>query len=282
VIDVSLEQNISVLILTLDEEINISSCIESLNWCNDIVVLDSFSNDKTVEVSKQKGARVFQREFDDYANQRNYGLSEIEYHNSWLLMVDADEVITVELANEMKEAVKSAANNISLYRMRRKDYFLGKWIRRSSGYPTWFGRLMKIGEVSVEREINEEYITAGKVESLQHHLHHYPFNKGFSCWLQKHDRYSSMEAEQKLKENKKIPFRNILNADPTVRRKCIKQIAYSLPCRPLVMFVALYFIRGGILEGRAGFIFCLLRAYYEFMIDCKYLELKRRLNGKTI
>lgn len=277
------QTRVSALILTLDEEANIGNCIDSLQWCDDIVVLDSYSQDRTVDIAREKGARVFQREFDNYARQRNYGLNDIEYKNSWLIMVDADEVTPPDLATEIGQAINNSSDNVCLFRMRRKDYFLGQWIRRSSGYPTWFGRLIKIGKVSVEREINEEYVTDGEVGLLEAHLHHYPFNKGFSWWVARHNRYSTMEAENKLASHEQpLPLLSLFSRDPTLRRKKIKQIVYSLPGRPLIIFLGLYIIRGGILEGRAGLTFCLLKAFYEFLISCKLQELERRQHGQNI
>ncbi len=273
--------NISILILTLNEEQNISSCLESIKWCDDIVVLDSNSIDNTVEIAKTFGARTFQRKFDNYARQRNYGIQDIKYKYKWLLMLDADEIVPENLYTEMSKAILIADNNdISLFRMRRKDYLFGKWIKYSSKYPIWFGRLMKIGHVHVEREINEEYHTAGKISSLEGHLVHYPFNKGFHAWIEKHNRYSTMEASLKhQQETVQIPFHNLINKDPVLRRKTIKLLLHILPFRPLVIFTVLYFFRGGFLEGRAGLTYCLLTSFYEYMIDCKVKELKFREKG---
>ena len=272
---------ISVLILTLNEEKNLPICLPSLDWCDDVVVLDSYSTDKTVELAQKAGARFFKRRFDNYAAQRNYGLNEIAYKHDWLLMVDGDEAVSSELVAEMKKVVESDNKDTSIYRMRRKDFFLGKWIKRSSGYPTWFGRLMKIGHVRVERSINEEYVTDGEIGYLQEHLYHYPFNKGFSAWIEKHNRYSTMEAELLVQNSVNKPsVKELGSKDPALRRRAIKSFVYRLPGRPLLMFIALYFFRGGILDGKAGFTFCTLRAIYEYMINLKVRELRRR--GKNL
>ena len=268
---------VSVLILTLNEELNLPRCLASLKWCDDVVVLDSKSNDKTESIAKDMGARVVERVFDNYGNQRNFGLQEIEYKYPWVLMVDADEVVTSGLYAEIEEALSRVNSNLCLFRMRRKDYFMGQWIRRSSGYPTWFGRLVKIGRVRVERSINEEYVTDGEVGLLKEHLLHYPFNKGFHAWFDKHNRYSSMEgALLESKQFESLPLTQMLSSDPTLRRKAIKSVVYQIPGRPLLMFLALYVIRGGFLDGKAGLTFCILRSFYEFMINCKALESKLR------
>lgn len=263
----------SVLILTLDEEQNLGRCLASLAWCDDVVVLDSESTDGTVGIAREMGARVVERRFDDYANQRNFGLREIRYRHPWVLMVDADEVVSPELALEVKEATGRAGAGTCLFRLRRKDFFMGTWIRHSSGYPTWFGRLVKVGRVRIERAVNEEYLTDGGVGMLQGHLLHYPFNKGFHAWFDKHNRYSTMEGELLAKgQAGPFPWASLIGGDPSLRRKALKSVMYRMPGRPLLMFLGLYVMRGGFLDGRAGLTFCTLRSFYEFMIDCKAFE----------
>jgi glycosyltransferase involved in cell wall biosynthesis len=275
--------NVSVLILTLNEEINIGECLDTLSWSDDIVVLDSFSSDATTRIATEHGARIVQRAFDTYSAQRNFGLKEIHYRNEWLVMVDADERMPGDLQAEILEIAAKPPEGVTLCMMRRRDHLFGRWIKRSSGYPTWFGRFVRLGHAWVERPINEEYRTSGKTTKLQRHLDHYPFNKGFGEWFAKHDGYSTMEANMKFEQK---PYRTslveLLSRDALKRRKAQKSLVYTLPGRPLLMFVALYIVKGGFLEGRAGLTFSLLRAWYEFMIDCKYRELRRRERGLPV
>jgi len=275
--------NVSVVVLTLNEEANIGGCLDSLAWADDIVILDSQSSDATVQIGTERGARVVRRVFDTYAGQRNFALREICYRHEWLLMVDADERIPEDLKAEILDATAAAPADATLYLMRRRDHLFGRWIKRSSGYPTWFGRLARIGHVWVERPINEEYCTNGRTARLQCHIDHFPFNKGFSEWISKHDRYSTQEAILKLeRRGERTSMAAIFSRDPVERRKALKSTLYRLPARPLVVFLALYLLKGGVLEGRAGFTFSLLRSWYEFMIDCKYRELVRRRRGLPI
>jgi glycosyltransferase involved in cell wall biosynthesis len=271
--------SISILILTLNEAVNIGACLDSVSWCDDVVVLDSGSSDGTDILAAKRGARVLSRPFDDYASQRNFGLSTVDYRHDWVLMLDADERVPADLALEMRQAVAVAADDVALFQVRRRDWLLGRWIRHSSGYPTWFGRLGRRGRVSVERPINEEYRAAGRVLRLFGHLDHYPFNKGFDEWIAKHNRYSTMEARLFEQRRAQPLTGSVFARDPVLRRKAIKDRVYRLPGRALLMFLALYLFRGGFLEGRAGLTFCLLRAWYEFMIDCKRRELRRRGAG---
>jgi glycosyltransferase involved in cell wall biosynthesis len=270
---------VSVLILTLNEEVNIEACLASARWSDDIVVLDSGSTDRTVELATTAGARVVTRPFDNYAAQRNFGLQQIPWRNPWVLMLDADEVVSPELARELAARVASAPASLCLLRFRRKDFFFGTWIRGSGGYPSWFPRLARVGRCWVEREFNEQYETDGETGELQEHLHHFPFNKGLTAWIDKHNRYSSMEAEliyRGLSEHDRPGVRGLFSADPLVRRRAMKQGLYSLPARPLVVFCGLYFIKLGFLEGRAGLTFSVLRAWYEFLVNTKVRELRRR------
>jgi len=273
---------ISVLILTYNEEINIADCLRSVSWSNDVVVLDSFSTDQTAEIANGLGARVAQRRFDNYASQRNFGLSELSYRNPWVLMLDADERVPADLRDEMLHAVSTVASGVCLLRMRRRDHIYGRWIRRSSGYPTWFGRVARIGRVWAERPYNEQIKTDGQVVGLSHHLDHYPFNKGFHEWTMKHDRYSSMEAALLMSGASSWRWRHLFATDPGERRVAAKGVLYSMPCRPALVFLSLYIFRGGIFEGRAGLTFCMLRSWYEFMINCKYRELQRRAQGLPV
>jgi glycosyltransferase involved in cell wall biosynthesis len=274
---------VSVLILTLNEEINLADCIDSCAWSDDIVVFDSMSTDHTQEIARAKGARVVERAFDNYGSQRNAALTTVAYKHPWVLMVDADERIPQELAAEIDAATSRIGNEVALFRMRRKDFFMGKWLRRSSGYPSWFGRLVRPGQVRVERAVNEEYLTDGRIEHLHEHLHHYPFNKGVAYWFERHNRYSSMEALAKVDlQRHPVPLRRIFSFDPIIRRRALKHWVYRLPLRPPIIFLYLYFVRLGLFDGRAGFYFSGMRAAYELMIDLKAIEIRRRQQGAAV
>lgn len=277
--------SISILILTLDEEVNITACLDSVRWSDDVVVLDSGSTDRTTVLAAERGARVVVRPFDDYASQRNFGLRDISWKHPWVLMLDADEVVPQALALEMQSAVASAPPDVCLWRMRRRDYLLGTWIRGSGNYPIWYPRLARLGRVWVERPINEQYCTDGRVAALAEDLHHYPFNKGIAAWIAKHNRYSTMEAQLLFERGANAPrepLRGLWSRDPVLRRKVLKDLVYRMPARPLAMFLAIYVFKGGFLEGRAGLAYSLLRAWYEFAINLKVTELKRRSRGQPI
>ncbi len=259
----------SVIILTRDEAANIGDCIASIA-SDDIVVLDSHSIDDTCAIASALGARVFKRVFNNYAAQRNAALDLPGFRHPWVLMLDADERMTPALHSEIMERLRTVGPDIGMFRMRRQDMFLGRWLQRSSGYPTWFGRLLRLGSVRVEREINEEFCTSLGIGELENHIVHFPFNRGIAYWFERHNRYSTMEASVLAQERSRpIAWRDLLSRDPLARRKAAKQLAYRMPARPTLIFLYLYLVRGGFRDGRPGLLFCRMRALYEEMIDLK-------------
>jgi glycosyltransferase involved in cell wall biosynthesis len=276
---------ISVLILTLNEEKNIKRCLDSVAWSDDIVVLDSGSTDKTVEIAKKAGARIFYRSFDNERNQREFSLRNIQYRYSWVYNPDADEETPLDLADEMRKKIKFSADNVFAYRMRFKTYFLGRWIKYSSLYPTWVVRLFQPEKISFDRSINLSYAVNGNTGMIDAHFIHHTFNNGFDSWFNKHNFYSKYEALESLKilsENKPL-LRILLKASSNVdRRAALKNLSVKLPFRPLLRFLYMYFLRCGFLDGRPGFHYCLLLSIYEYMITLKVLEFKRRKKNLLI
>ena len=265
---------ISALILTLNEENILARCLGSLDFVDEIVVFDSFSTDKTVDIAESFKARVEQRKFDNYARQRNAALSCVNPDADWILMIDADEIVEEDLKNEIIRVI-SLDNNITLYSVRRKDMFNGKWLKFSSGYPTWFPRLFRNRTVTVHREINEEYLTTGEQSILKNHLIHFPFNKGLNWWINKHNVYSDMEAHTMVSEiRQSIDISMLFSSSPILRRKAQKRLSYYIPSRPNFVFFAFFILNGGFLDGRAGYQYCQLRKMYEKMIDLKFKALR--------
>lgn len=260
------------LILTLDEEANIAECITSLPWRDDVHVLDSESSDRTVEISTSMGARVTKHQFGGYASQRNLGLS-LPFKHEWIVMLDADERMTGDLAREIEDEVKRAGTDTAMFRVRRRDMFMGQWLRRSSGYPTWFPRVFRRGMVTVEREINEIYLPRGRAKQLKCHIDHFPFNKGVDWWFDRHNRYSSAEAKL-LCSKVALTIPSNVPLDLAARRVALKALAYRLPMRPYIVFAYLYIVRGGFLDGKPGWIYANMRLTYEIMIDLKFAYLK--------
>jgi glycosyltransferase involved in cell wall biosynthesis len=277
--------SISVLILTLNEEVNLPACLASVAWSDDIVVLDSYSTDSTVELAQSLGARVYQRRFDSERNQRTFGLQEIPFKHPWVYIPDADEITPPALRDEMLSTVATPERPQVAFRIRRKDFFMGRWLRHSSLYPTWFVRLVRPKTVCFEREINLRVVVNGQVGFLENHLVHYSFNKGLGAWYDKHNRYSFLEAQEALRSlnNGTVDWSGLFSRNDAVRRRAaLKDLSFRLPLRPTCRFLYMYLIRRGCLDGWAGYMYCRLLAAYEYMIVVKMAELRRRNQGLPI
>jgi glycosyltransferase involved in cell wall biosynthesis len=279
--------SISILILTLDEELNLPACLASLTWSDDIVVLDSYSSDRTVEIARRTGARVYQRRFDNERNQRTFGLREIPFKYPWVYIPDADEITPPELRDEMLSIVAAPERPEVAFRIRRKDFFMGRWLRYSSLYPTWFVRLVRPEAVCFQREINLRVVANGQVGILESHIVHYSFNKGLESWYDKQNRYTSLEALEALQvlKNGSVDWHGLFSLhDPVRRRAALKDLSFRLPLslRPSCRFVYMYIVRRGCLDGWAGYTYCRLLAACEYMIVVKLRELHRRNQGQPI
>lgn len=266
---------VSVLILTLNEEANLPRCLASVAWSDDIVVLDSCSADRTVEIAREfPNVRVFKRPFDTEWKQRNHGLHEIAYKHEWVYICDADERMPADLVREVAAVIEDTSLTHVAYRLRFRNYFMGRWIKRSSGYPVWIIRLVRPKLVTYEqRETNVHPLVEGTVGELRGHFDHYSFSNGLVHWFSKHDFYSTREAMEGIKVDRaSVQWRTMLCGDPMARRRAMKNLSYLVPCRSLLRFVHSYFIRGGILDGRAGFHYCCMIAMYEYWIALKMCE----------
>ena len=255
-------------------------------WSDDIVVLDSFSTDRTVEIARAAGARVYQHEYVNELSQRRYGLKEITFKHPWVYLPDADEVTPPELRDEMLAIAANPDLCEAAFRCRFKVFFMGRWLRHSSLYPTWVGRLVRPDRIDFElREINCYWIVDGLEGHLGNHFIHYSFNKGINWWFDKHNRYSWHEARESLNslEGERVDWRSILaRGDAVRRRRALKALSFRLPGRPLLRFFYMYFLRRGFLDGWPGYVYCRLLASYEFMIVMKMAEIRRRQQGLPI
>jgi glycosyltransferase involved in cell wall biosynthesis len=269
-------QAISVLILTKNEELDLPDCLASVSWSDDIHVLDSGSTDATAEIASRFGARVTVRPFDGYATQRNFGLG-LPFRHAWVLIVDADERIPAPLVAEMQAFASAAPNAVVAARIRRRDFWWGRWLRHAQISP-FYVRLVRIGRAHYEREINEVLLVDGEVRDLQQPFDHHPFSKGLEHWIAKHNQYSRMEAE--LIAGGAIPRPSwriaFFGSDFSERRVHQKAIFYGLPARPLIKFAYMMLARRAFLDGWPGVRYAILQAVYEYFIVLKTKELQMR------
>jgi len=265
----------SVLILTFNEESNITACLDSVAWADDVVVLDSFSHDRTVALAESKGARIFQRMFDDFGSQRNYALDEIEFKHNWVFHLDADERFNEELRAECERVI--GLDEKSAYFVPNRIIFLGKWIKRCTRYPYPQVRLIKRGEVRFAKSGHGQ--REDQVQRGVGHIHvpydHFNFSKGIEDWIAKHNRYSSEEARL-ASEIERRPLLECFSADSMTRKRALKSWFVHMPGRPLIKFLYLYVIQFGFLDGMPGFVYCRLQMIYESMIVIKIKELQNQ------
>jgi glycosyltransferase involved in cell wall biosynthesis len=268
---------ISVLILTRNEQRDLPGCLSSVSWCDDIHVFDSHSTDDTAAIAKTAGAHLHTRTFDDYATHRNAALTTIPFKYPWVFLLDADERPTPELSREMQQLTQAAPDSISGFRLRRRDFLFDTWLKHAQLSP-YYIRLVRPQRSHYTRAINEVIEVEGVVADLSYPLDHYPFSKGIAHWVEKHNRYSTMEAELIVRKQG-LQHPSLLTAlrDPDfhTRRLHQKAIFYRLPGRPLLKWLYMVFVRGAILDGAAGLAYATLHSLYEYLIVLKAKELLR-------
>ncbi|MDY7023331.1 MAG: glycosyltransferase family 2 protein [Cyanobacteriota bacterium] len=264
----------SIYILTYNDEIDIADCIESAMLSDDIVVIDSFSSDRTAEIAKRYPVRFIPHHFESHGHQRTWMLREVPTKHEWVYILESDERMTPELFAECLEAMKSS-EYIGYY-VAERVIFLGSWIRRSTQYPRYQMRLFHKEKVwftdygHTEREVCE-----GPTSFLKETYPHYTCSKGLSRWLEKHNRYSTDEAKETVKqlESGNVNWGDLLFGKTEVeRRRALKDLSLRLPFRPLIRFFYMYLILGGWLDGHSGFAWCTLQAFYEYLIVLKTWE----------
>jgi len=271
--------SISILILTLNEEANLPKCLQSVKWSDDIVVLDSFSTDRTVKIAEETGARVVQRRFDNWSAHQNWAVRNIQFKHPWVYYSDADEIVPPELRDEMLTVTREASAEPVAYRLRYKNFFCDRWIKHCGIYPVWVLRLFRPDKVHWERLVNPVPIVGGPEGRLVHHFHHYSFNKGVEAWFEKHNKYSSQEAEEGIKTiaHGFEDWAGLFELrDGSRRRRALKELAFRLPFRPTLRFLYMYLLRLGFLDGWEGLTYCRLLSLYEYMIVLKMRELERQ------
>jgi glycosyltransferase involved in cell wall biosynthesis len=266
---------ISILVLTKNEQKDLPQCLESVCWSDDVIVYDSLSTDDTLGVADRFGARVVQRPFDNWAAHQNWGLRNLQFKHPWVFYIDADERMTPELKTGILSAVQKPGDVVA-FRVRRRDFLSGTWLKHVQTSP-YYLRLFRPEKMHYERLVNPVSIADGPVGFVAGHLDHFPFSKGVSHWLERHNAYSSLEARQ-IMENRRghtafSTHKAFFARDFHERRFHQKELFYRAPFRPLVKFLILYVIKRGFLDGRAGLTYAALQSIYEYMIVLKVREL---------
>lgn len=263
------------VVLTRNEERNIRDCLETLRWVDDLVVLDSGSTDRTLELAESAGARAVVHPLSpfDFSVQRNYALQHCGISAEWVLFIDADERVPSSLHDAIAATLDSAPPDLVAFRLAPKFMFMGKWLRRVCRYPVWHDRLVRREQV--------RYVGVGPPDVLDApenaigYIHepyiHYGFNNGVSGWFSKHNTYSTNVAEQAIR---------VLDDGVSPDASFANPRALSLSRYPFLgaaaRFAYALFAHGGILDGYPGILYAGMLAVHQFMIGVKVAELRRR------
>ncbi len=242
---------LSVLLPTYNEETLIRDCLESVKWADEILVVDSYSTDATLEIASEYGARVIQHEYINSAKQKNWAIPQCSYE--WVLQIDADERLDTELQEAIRKTLVAPPDNIDGYECRRKNHVLGLWIQTMELYPGWRLSLFRrdVGRYQ-EREVDARVIVPGKILPLNGHVLHYGF-ESISRRLQPLDRYTRYEADERESQGRKAGWFNLL-------------------CRPLGTFLYYFIWKQGFRNGYRGLIHSYLKADFIFWTYAKLWE----------
>lgn len=287
---------VSILVPVKNEERNVVECLRRCNWASQLVVVDSRSTDQTIPLSQAMGADVYQFHYDrlsGWPKKKNWALDQIPWTNEWVMILDADEYMTEELAEEIRRVVAGTWNPTGGsakagcgdgYWVNRRFMFLGRWLKGCGYYPSWNVRLLKhklgryerIGNLgdtgSGDNEVHEHIVlSSGEAGYLRHEFLHYAY-PDLSAWIEKHNRYTTWEAHA-MKAGDVGAVNASLFGGPIERRRFIKRFGRKLPFRPTLRFVYSYFLQRGFLDGYAGFVMCRLLAWYEFVSIAKSNEM---------
>ena len=266
----------SIYILTYNEEIDIAACIESALLCDDIIVVDSFSSDRTLEIVQKYPVQTVQHRFETHGRQRTWMLEEVPCKYEWVYILEADERMTPALFAECLKAI--ASQEYIGYYVAEKVIFMDRWIRRSTQYPRYQMRLFRKEQVRFsDYGHTEREVCNGPTHFLKESYPHYTCSKGLSRWIEKHNRYSTDEAAETLRqlEAGKVNWWDLIfGASEVERRRALKDFSLRLPLRPVVRFFYMYILLGGFLDGQAGLAWCTLQTFYEYLILLKVWEMK--------
>jgi len=279
---------VSILIPTFNEEANIAQCLSSvLGWADEVFVVDSFSTDRTVEIAKEMGTTVVQHKFEGYAEQKNWAMDTLPFRNEWLLILDADEYITPEGREEMEQIARRGDSGYDGYYINRRFVFYGKWIKHCGWYPSWHLRFFRhrLGRYE-NRPVDEHVILNGKVGRLKNDMMHRDC-RDMDWWIAKHNRYATLNAiayrQVEKNELTEERIRPRLFGSHVERRRFLKERVWRhLPARGLLFFLYLYVFRLGFLDGRKGFMFCLMHGVFEQMKVAKQWELGEAENLRPV
>lgn len=278
--------DLSVVILTFNEEKHIERCIENAQRIsNNIFLVDSFSTDKTISIAKSLGAKVFQNAWrNNYAEQFNWGLENLPISNKWVLRLDADEFLSEELINEFQKELPKLKSDVSGIVLNRKQNCFGTWV-----HPLELLRVFEYGIGKCEERWMDEHIVLSSGRTVKFQNLFYDLNlNSFGWWINKHNGYSIREAidlldvELNITGQQKVIL-GIGNEASEKRKKKLKYAQSPLFWRSFAYFIYRYFFKFGFLKGKGQFIWDFFQGWwYRTLVDVKIYEIKRACGDDPI
>lgn len=275
--------DLTVIILTKNEEKNLTKCVTSLkNISKRTIVIDSYSTDKTKEVAQELNLDFYEHKFESHAAQFNWALENTDIKTKWVMKIDADEELTEELANEISEKLDKFKENITGVILRRRVYFMGRWLKHGGKYPELLLRIFRTGHgKSEEKQMDEHLIVNdGEVITLKNDFIDNNV-KDLEWWTNKHNWYSNkevLEYQQKLNKTEETIENTNTSLQAKIKRIIKNKGYYGMPkfLRAHLYFIYRYYFRLGFLDGKEGKIYTFLQAYwYRFLVDAKIYECEK-------
>ncbi len=276
---------VSLIILTYNEELNIGHTLENVkDWVGEIIIVDSMSTDQTLSICANYTDRIYHHAFENQAKQFNWALDSVPITYDWVMRLDSDETVTPDLAEEICRVLPTLSPEVTGVEIRRRVYFMGRWIRHGDYYPMWFLRIFRKGKGRYE-EITEEHIVLSDGRTIRLKNDFIDYNrKGLSFWIDKHNHWAIGEMLDVLTMmgQGKLPATTVRPAifgSQAQRRRWLKTKVYArLPLffRAFLWFFYRYVFRLGFLDGKEGLIFHFLQGcWYRFFVDAKIYEAKK-------
>ena len=277
---------VSVVILTMDEEVNLGGCLDSCGWCDDVHVLDSGSTDGTVAIAEARGVPVHVNRFESFAKQRNWATDRIGVKHDWVFHLDADERFTPELVAELRERIGDGtpgggagpADELDGFRCPHKMMLMGTWLRRSEGYPVYQVRLFHRGRLRfIDHGHGQREPADARLGTLREPYLHEAYRRGVFDWVARHNVHSQKEAEAIVFGNGAAArWRDLVSGDATRRRRAVKALSWRLPGRPWLRWLWILFLQRGFLDGPAAWRYADLMRLYDQMTAVKVRMLRAR------
>lgn len=275
--------NLTVVILTFNEQQHIQRCLESVSGlANRVVIIDSQSTDQTREIASSMGAEIYINPWINYAKQFNWGLDNAHITTDWVMRLDADEIVTPELAKQLKQQLPIMATTTAGITINRQIHFMGQWIKQGAIYPIRSLRVWRNNQGRCEnRWMDEHILVEGVIEHINADIADINLNN-ITWWINKHNNYATREAIDLLMGEMKVSLvdnkTTVMNFSARLKRWLKHSVYAHLPLgmRALIYFLYRYIFRFGFLDGWPGLVFNVLQGFwYRFLVDVKVYELRQ-------